>query len=60
MVLRHLTAEILGAATGRRYQIDLTKLDEAEHRELLRLIRDLKEEKQSAVRRARMEPWRAH
>jgi hypothetical protein len=55
---RHLTAELLGAATGRRYQIDVKKLDGQEQQELLRLIRDLKEEVASVKRQARTQPWR--
>lgn len=45
-------------ATGRRYQIDLDALDVQRLRELVRLIRDLDHEKQAAVNRARMVPWR--
>lgn len=58
MVKHHLTRELAGAATGRRYAIDLDKLDEQEQRELLRMIRDLKEEVQSVKNRARTQPWR--
>lgn len=49
-------------ATGRRYQIDFQidfdALDVQSLRELVRLIRDLDHEKQAAVNRARMMPWR--
>ena len=45
-------------ATGRRYQIDFDGLDVQSLRELVRLIRDLDHEKQAAVNRARMMPWR--
>jgi len=45
-------------ATGRRYQIDFDALDVQSLRELVRLIRDLDHEKQAAVNRARMMPWR--
>jgi len=46
-----------GGATGRRYVIDVDKLDQAEQRELLRLIRDLKDEVEVQRRKAR-QPWR--
>jgi len=52
--LRAETARV----TGRRYQVDLDALDVQSLRELVRLIRDLDHEKQSAVKRARMMPWR--
>lgn len=58
MIQRHLEAELAGAATGRRYTIDVTKLDEQEQRELFRLIRDLKEEVSTIKRQARNHPWR--
>lgn len=45
-------------ATGRRYQIDLDALDIQSLRKFVRLVRDLKHEKQAAVNRARMMPWR--
>ena len=45
-------------ATGHRYQIDFDALDVQSLRELVRLIRDLDHEKQAAVNRARMRPWR--
>lgn len=45
-------------ATCRRYQIDFDALDVPSLRELVRLIRDLDREKQAAVNRARMTPWR--
>jgi len=45
-------------AIGRRYQIDFDALDVQSLRELVRLIRDLDHEKQAAVNRARMMPWR--
>ena len=47
-----------GPATGRRYQIDFDALDFQSLRELVRLIRDLDHEKQAAVNRVRMMPWR--
>jgi len=53
--------EWLRAATARatgRYQIDFDALDVQSLRELVRLIRDLDHEKQAAVNRARMMPWR--
>jgi hypothetical protein len=48
----------MARATGRRYQIDFDALDVQSLRELVRLIRDLDHDKQSAVNRARMMPWR--
>ena len=42
----------------RRYQIDFDALDVQSLRELVRLIRDHDHEKQTAVNRARMMPWR--
>ena len=56
-LIEWLRAE-LARATGRRYQIDLDALDVQSLRELVRLIRDLDHEKQAAVNRARMMPWR--
>jgi hypothetical protein len=58
MIRQHLEAALAGQATGRRYTIDVTKLDEQEQRELFRLIRDLKEEVSSVKRQARTQPWR--
>jgi len=49
----------ISRASGRRYQIDLDALDEKSLQELLRLLRDLDGEKQAAVRRARIFPWRS-
>jgi hypothetical protein len=45
-------------ATGRRYRIDLDALDVDSLRQLQRLLRDLDHEKQAAVNRARLMPWR--
>ena len=45
-------------ATGRRYQVDFEVLDVQSLREFVRLVRDLGDEKQAAVNRARMMPWR--
>jgi hypothetical protein len=56
-LLEWLRAET-AQATGRRYQIALDALDVQSLRELVRLIRDLEHEKQAAVNRARMMPWR--
>ncbi len=47
----------LARATGRRYRIDLDGLDVESLRELQRLLRDLDNEKQSAVNCARLMPW---
>jgi hypothetical protein len=48
----------LARATGRRYRIDLGALDAESLRELQRILRDLEHEKQAAVNRARLTPWR--
>jgi hypothetical protein len=45
-------------ATGRRHAIKFETLDVESLRELVRLVRDLEHEKQAAVNRARMTPWR--
>ena len=52
-----LRAEINRQA-GRRYQVDLEALDIKSLREMLRLLRDLDNEKRMAAQRARMCPWR--
>ena len=46
------------ARTGRIYGVALEKLDTTSLREVLRLLRDLEQDRDAAVRRARMEPWR--
>lgn len=56
-LIEWLRAE-MARATGRRYPIDFDVLDVQSLRELVRLIRDLDHEKQAAVNRARMMPWR--
>ena len=56
-LLEWLRAET-ARANGRRYQIDFDALDVQSLRDLVRLIRDLDHEKQAAVNRARMMPWR--
>lgn len=56
-MIRLVEAE-LQRATGRRYRIALSALDEESLRELLRLLRDLDHEKRSAARRAQLTPWR--
>ena len=43
---------------GRRYLIDLEKLDTKSLRELQRLLRDLEAEQRTVAKRARMFPWR--
>ena len=45
-------------STGRRHAIKFETLDVESLRELVRLVRDLEHEKQAAVNRARMMPWR--
>lgn len=52
-----LRAEV-ARTTGRRYRLDLDALDIESLRELQRLLRDLDHEKQAAVNRARLMPWR--
>ena len=54
-LIRHLCAEL--GRTGRRYLIDLDALDVESLRELLRLLKDLDQDKDAAVRKARLEPW---
>ncbi|MCC7380394.1 MAG: hypothetical protein IT384_01085 [Deltaproteobacteria bacterium] len=49
----------LARATGHRYRIELDALDVESLRELQRLLRDLDHEKQAAVNRARLMPWRS-
>lgn len=46
------------ARTGRQYRIGLDRLDAGSLREFIRLMRDLESDKDSAVRKAKMEPWR--
>ena len=46
------------ARTGRSYRIALDRLDAGSLREVIRLLRDQDGDKVSALRRARMEPWR--
>ena len=56
-IVEWLLAE-LARATGRRYRIDLHALDVESLRELQRVLRDLDHERQAAVNRARLLPWR--
>ena len=55
-LIRRLRAEL--GRTGRRYLIDLDALNVESLREFIRLLRDLDQDKDLAVRRARLEPWR--
>ena len=55
-LIRHLRADL--GRTGRRYLIDLAALDVQSLREFIRLVRDLDADKQAAIRKARLEPWR--
>jgi hypothetical protein len=55
-VIAQIRGEI-GRQTGRQYQIDLDALDIDSLRELLRLLRDLDNEKTAAVKRAQSNPW---
>ena len=48
----------IARALGSPYQITLDALDNKSLRELLRLLRDLEAEKQAAVWRAGMMPWK--
>lgn len=57
-IVRHLEPETLGAATGRRYQIKVRDLDPESQRELYRLIRDLKMERDQAKSDVRRNPWK--
>jgi hypothetical protein len=43
---------------GRDYHLDLGPLDIPSLRELLRLLRDIEDEQQTAINRARQMPWR--
>jgi len=57
-LVQWLRAEMAGA-TGRSYpRLRLDVLDLGSLRELQRLLRDLEGERDDAVRRARMMPWR--
>jgi hypothetical protein len=56
-----LAAQVRGAMerlTGRCYQIDLKRLDTRSLQELVRFLRDVECDRDSAVRRARLQPWR--
>ena len=55
-LVRHLRAQL--EQTGRRYLIDLDALDVQSVREFIRLLRDLDQDNDAAVRKARMMPWR--
>lgn len=44
--------------TGKRYNIDFSKLDEMERREMLRLIRDCSSQVHTMKRQVRTQPWR--
>lgn len=49
---------LMRTMTGRDYRINLNLLDAASLQELVRLLRDLDDEKRTAVRRAQITPWR--
>jgi len=53
-----LRAEMARTTGGRTYRIALDQLDRESLRELQRLLRDVDSERQSAVRDARLYPWR--
>ena len=58
---RQMVEVVRGAvarATGRVYRIALDTLDEQSLMELRRLLRDLEQDKQTAVNNARIYPWR--
>lgn len=58
MIQRLLESALAGGATGRRYNIDVSKLTEQEQQELFRLIRDLTNEVSTVKRQARTQPWK--
>lgn len=43
--------------TGKNYQIDWSKLGDADLAEVLRMLRELQTNKDAATRRAREQPW---
>jgi hypothetical protein len=47
----------MARATGRSYRIALDQLDRESLRELQRLLRDIDNERQAAVRDVRLYPW---
>jgi hypothetical protein len=50
---------IIARLTAKRYQINWDRLDEADLREVIRLLRDLEYESQARVRKAQQVPiWR--
>ena len=53
-----LRGEMSRATGGRTYLIALGRLDLRSLRELQRLLRDLDDERQAAIRDARLRPWR--
>jgi hypothetical protein len=53
-----LRAEMARATGGRTYRIALDQLDRESLRELQRFLRDSDHERQSAIRDARLYPWR--
>jgi hypothetical protein len=53
-VYRHLKAELARAATGRRYEINIDALDGESLRNLLRLVRDLKSDRDQEKRKRSM------
>ena len=57
-LVRQIQAEI-ARSTGRTYQIRLGSLDPQSLREVKRLLQDLENERQMAIQRARLTPWRA-
>ncbi|MFH2006676.1 MAG: hypothetical protein ABI333_08840 [bacterium] len=56
-LIQQLRAEMARGA-GRAYAIQLERLDTPSLRELLRLLRDLEDERQRAIQQARLVPWR--
>ena len=58
VLVEWLRAEMARATAGRTYRIAFDQLDRDSLRELQRLLRDLEFERQSAVRDARLYPWR--
>ena len=57
LLLSQLRAE-LRRATGRDYQVDFERLESCDLLELIRMVRELVGEAQSAACRAKLSPWR--
>lgn len=56
-----LQAQVMGhmqRLSGRCYQVALERLDHRSLMELIRFLRDVEHDRDAALRRARLEPWR--